>query len=102
MFVDGAALGELAVLVAGDDVLDDGTTLSGVVAGAADVETSPVGGVDVAVVSTADVDVPESVDVAATCARTGLTMANPITSATMRAVAPTNVMMLVFTFRLLN
>jgi hypothetical protein len=29
-------------------------------------------------------------------------MANPITSATMRAVAPTNVMMLVFTFRLLN
>ena len=49
MFVDGAALGELAVLVAGDDVLDDGTTLSGVVAGGVEVEASPVDGVDVAV-----------------------------------------------------
>jgi hypothetical protein len=45
--------------------------------------------VDVATVSTVDVDaVLELVDVAATCARTGLTMANPTTSAMTIALAP--------------
>ena len=48
-------------------------------------------------VSTGDVDaVSESVDVATTCARTGLTMAKPTASTTTIALAPTNVMVLVF------
>ena len=49
MLADGAALAEFGVLVAGDDVLEDGATLSVVVAGGVEVEASPVDGVDVAV-----------------------------------------------------
>jgi hypothetical protein len=49
-----------------------------------------------AVTATGVDEATESLDVAATCARTGLTMANPITSATTSALAATNVVMLVF------
>src|SRR5262249_32865649 len=60
-------------------------------------------GVDEAIESVGSVEVEvESVEVAATCARTGLTTANPIRSATTRALAPTNVMMFVFIIRLLS
>src|SRR5215831_6025671 len=53
-------------------------------------------GVEAAIVSTGDVDAAvESVEVAATCARTGLTMANPIASTTRSALAPAKVMVLV-------
>jgi hypothetical protein len=72
--------------------------------GAADVDTFSTGGlddasvgVDGAIASIGDVDVAvEPVEVAATCARTGLTMVNPITSATTSALVPANTMMLVF------
>src|SRR2546428_12822993 len=68
---------------------DSGEPLSVAVAsfvGAASVgvgesDVSSTGGVDEATVSVDDGDaVLESLDVAATCARTGLTMANPITT----------------------
>jgi hypothetical protein len=54
-------------------------------------------GVEEAITSLGGVVVgADSVDVAATCARTGLTMANPIASTTTRALTPANVMMFVF------
>ena len=49
-----------------------------------------------AVTATVVDDVIKSLDVLATCARTGLTIANPIASATMSAMAPTNAMTLAF------
>jgi len=62
-------------------------------------EATTVSVVDVAAGAVAATEVDEAaavVDVASTCARTGLTTANPITSVTTTAKAPTNVMMLVF------
>src|SRR5215831_7870459 len=55
------------------------------------------GGLDEVTVSTAGVvGAAESVDVAATCARTGLTTTNPMTIARVTAQVPTNVLMLDF------
>jgi hypothetical protein len=87
--VDVAAL-DVALLLAAVVVggVEDAATL-GVVNVAA--------GVDEAIVSTGDVDAEvDSVDEVATWARTGRTIANPITSVTRTAAAPTNVMMFVF------
>src|SRR5262245_42924487 len=72
--------------------------------GAAELDVFSTGGVDEASVGiyeattlTGGVEVGEdSVDVAATWARTGLTMANPTTSAMTSALAPANVTMFVF------
>ena len=75
-----------------------------------EVDTLSVGGGDDASVGVDDgtaltsvvESLVESVDVVATCARTGLTMANPIASATMIALAPTNVTTLVFIIKLIR
>jgi hypothetical protein len=54
-------------------------------------------GVDEAIVSTGDVDAAlASVDVVATCANTGLTMANQITSARTTALIPIHMMLAIF------
>ena len=77
---------EVALLSAGVDVgsVDKATKLSVVDVAAGGVVEM---GVD---------EATELVDVAATCARTGLTIAKPITSAMTSAMAPANVVMVGF------
>ena len=95
--VSGAADCELFVVVA--------AAFAGAVCTVVEVDTLSMTGVDdapagveEAIVSTGDVveAAAESVDVAATCAKAGLTMASPAASAKKIALAPTNVMMLAF------
>jgi len=77
--------------------LDVALLLAGAVVGGVD-EAATLSVVDVAAGAAGATEVDEAaavVDVAATCARTGLTMANPIARVTMSAMAPANVMMLV-------
>ena len=78
--------------------LDVALLLAGAVVGGVD-EAATLSVVDVAAGAAGATEVDEAaavVDVAATCARAGLTMANPITAAITSAVAPANLMMFVF------
>ena len=80
------------------EALDVALLLAGVVVGGVD-EAATLSVVDVAAGAAAATEVDDAasvVDVAATCASTGLTMAKPTASTTTIALAPTNVMMLVF------
>jgi hypothetical protein len=106
---EAAAAGELALAggFTGGVVIDVAAPdvallLAAVVVGGVDDAATPgvvdvAASVDEAIVSTGDVDAEvDSVEVAATCARAGLTMTNPITSVTRTAKIPRNEMTLVF------
>jgi len=99
-----AAAGELplagGVAAGAGDVaaLDVALMLAGAVVGGVD-EAATLSAVDVAAGAAAATEVDDAasvVDVAATCARAGLTMANPIRSARTSTLAPTNTMVLFF------
>ena len=97
LFADAAAPCELACVFV---VAVAGAVCAGVLEGDAlsmTVVDDAAVGVDEATASIVRVEVAlASVDVASTCARAGLTMVKPMARATMIALAPVNVMMLVF------
>ena len=82
----GVGVVDVALLSAGTELegVDEATTVSIVDVAAAAIATTVVD------------DAAAIVDVAATCARTGLTIANPMARATTSALVLMNVMMLAF------